>query len=82
MTKVYYDDRIASIAGCDVLIFLEGHNKDVIRLAKDCIKDNLDAASCLGTTIKPDKEYLDQCDYYVVVQNGIATFGNKWRYRQ
>jgi len=74
MTKVYYDERIASIAGCDVLIFLEGHNKDVIRLAKDCIKDNLDAASCLGTTIKPDKEHLDNSNRYVVVQNGMAHF--------
>lgn len=80
MTKVYYDDRIASIAGCDVLIFLEGHNKDVIRLAKDCIKDNLDVASCLGTTIKPDKAHLDRSNHFVVVRNGIAHF--QWRYIQ
>ena len=79
MTKVYYDERIASIAGCDVLIFLEGHNEGVIRLAKQCIIDNLDVTRCLGTVIEPDKEHLDQCNRYVVVQNGMAHFG---RYKQ
>lgn len=82
MTKVYYDENIASIRGMDVLIFLEDHNKGVIRLAKQCIKDSLDVVSCLGTKITPDKEHLDKYGHFVVVENGTATFGYEWRHKQ
>ena len=80
MTKIYYDDKISSIVGCDVLIFLEGHNKAVIELARDCIKRNLGVKTCLGTQIIPDKEYLDTQHSYVVLENGIAKFKDKRRY--
>ena len=75
MTKIYFDDKISSIVGCDVLIFLEGHNKAVIELARDCIKQNLGVKTCLGTDIIPDKEYLDTQHSYVVLQNGMTSFG-------